>query len=190
MLVVVGGHSRKVGKSAVVAGLIRALPEGHWTAVKITHHGHGMREPFSLSRNAVPDDSDTGRFLAAGATQSWWLRAAPGTLPGALHGLRKVLDASGNAIVESTSILDHLIPDLFLLVVNPSVDDWKESALRFLDRADALAVVTPHESVSPQWKSLSGRVGQKPRFPVSPPDYTSADLVAFVRKRLTPLPET
>jgi hypothetical protein len=166
------------------------LPEERWTAVKITHHRHGGREPFSLARNTVPDDSDTGRFLAAGADQSWWLRAAPGSLPEALHELREVLEASANAILESTGILDHLTPDLFLLVVNPAIDDWKESALRFLERADALAVVTPHKGVSPRWKSLSGRVGGKPRFPVSPPGFTSADLVAFVRERLRPLPET
>ena len=190
MLVVVGGHSRNVGKSAVVAGLIRALPEGHWTAVKITHHGHGARESFSLSRNTVPDDSDTGRFLASGASQSWWLRAAPGSLPEALQELRAVLAASGNAIIESTSVLNHLTPDLFLLVVNPSVVDWKDSALRFLERADALAIVTPHEGVSPQWQRLSHRVAGKPQFPVSPPGYSSPALVAFVGERLRSLPGT
>jgi hypothetical protein len=34
--VVVGGHSRNIGKTSVMAGLIRALPEYHWTAFKIT----------------------------------------------------------------------------------------------------------------------------------------------------------
>jgi len=41
-LVVVGGHSRNVGKTSVVAGLIAALQELDWTAVKITQYGHGV----------------------------------------------------------------------------------------------------------------------------------------------------
>src|ERR1035437_5845120 len=41
-LIVIGGHSRSVGKTSVVAGLIAALPEFHWTAIKITQYGHGI----------------------------------------------------------------------------------------------------------------------------------------------------
>ena len=41
-LIVVGGHSRSVGKTSVVAGLIAALPEFGWTAVKITQYGDGI----------------------------------------------------------------------------------------------------------------------------------------------------
>ena len=42
MLVVVGGHSRNIGKTSVVAGLIRKLRDHKWTAVKITQYGHGV----------------------------------------------------------------------------------------------------------------------------------------------------
>jgi molybdopterin-guanine dinucleotide biosynthesis protein len=41
-IVVVGGHSRSVGKTSVVANLIARLPERHWTACKITQFGHGF----------------------------------------------------------------------------------------------------------------------------------------------------
>jgi len=41
-VVVVGGHSRSVGKTSVVAGLIAALPEYAWNAMKITQFGHGV----------------------------------------------------------------------------------------------------------------------------------------------------
>ena len=41
-IVVIGGHSRSVGKTSVVAGLISALREYDWTAVKITQYGHGV----------------------------------------------------------------------------------------------------------------------------------------------------
>ena len=42
MLVVVGGHSRNIGKTSVVAGIIRKLRGRQWTAVKITQYGHGV----------------------------------------------------------------------------------------------------------------------------------------------------
>ena len=41
-VVVVGGHSRSVGKTSVVASLIARLPERNWTACKITQFGHGF----------------------------------------------------------------------------------------------------------------------------------------------------
>ena len=41
-LLVVGGHTRNIGKTALVVDLIRAFPEAAWTAVKITQYGHGV----------------------------------------------------------------------------------------------------------------------------------------------------
>jgi hypothetical protein len=41
-IIVIGGHSRSVGKTSVVAGLISALPDFRWTALKITQYGHGI----------------------------------------------------------------------------------------------------------------------------------------------------
>ena len=50
-VVVIGGHSRSVGKTSVVAGLIAALPEYSWHAMKITQFGHGGAEgSFHLLR--------------------------------------------------------------------------------------------------------------------------------------------
>src|SRR5262250_1975439 len=96
MLVVVGGHSRNIGKTSVVAGLIRRLRDRKWTAVKITQYGHGVcseegkpcgcqgdadpDHPFALSEEYEPSDTDPGRFLAAGAERSFWLRAPSGEL--------------------------------------------------------------------------------------------------------------
>ena len=41
-IVVVGGQSRNVGKTSLVANLIKAVPERRWTAVKITQHEHDL----------------------------------------------------------------------------------------------------------------------------------------------------
>ncbi len=44
-VIVVGGSGRGAGKTALVCGLIRALPEIPWTAIKVTSHGHGKPTP-------------------------------------------------------------------------------------------------------------------------------------------------
>src|SRR5207245_2118841 len=93
-LVVVGGHSRNIGKTSVAAGLIAALPHYNWTAMKITQHGHGIcsaagepcgcaveyDHPYAISEESAPGASDSARFLAAGARRSFWLRTAVGQL--------------------------------------------------------------------------------------------------------------
>jgi hypothetical protein len=131
MLVAVGGHSRNIGKTSVVAGLIRALPQWNWTAMKITQFGHGVcamsgkgcdcclaaEHAYAISEEAAPGHSDTGRFLAAGARSSYWVRTAMGQLGCALPAIRKVLASSENLIVESNSIAQFLAPDDLYLVV-------------------------------------------------------------------------
>src|SRR5258708_168842 len=149
-LVVVGGHSRNIGKTSVAAGLIAALPHYNWTAIKITQHGHGIcsaagepcdcaveyDHPYAISEESAPGASDSARFLAAGARRAYWLRTAVGQLGSAVGAIREIVDASENTILESNSILQFLLPDLYLVVVDFAVEDFKESALRYLDRAD------------------------------------------------------
>ncbi|HYE26327.1 MAG TPA: hypothetical protein VEG32_14135, partial [Clostridia bacterium] len=53
-VIVVGGHSRNVGKTSIVAGLIAATPEVRWTAMKITQYGHGI-----CSADGAPCDCAT-----------------------------------------------------------------------------------------------------------------------------------
>jgi len=180
VLLVVGGQAHGIGKTAVVAGLIGALPEAGWTAVKITPHSHRARSraAYILTQELNPDSrTDSARYLTAGARRSFWLRAAAGQLSQAVPALRLILETSPNAIFESNSVLEFFRPELYLLVLDFSVQDFKESSRRFLNRAHALVVI---ESSAATPRNLAG----KPCFPVQPPDYTSAALAAFVRARL------
>src|SRR5580658_9640410 len=198
MLIVVGGHSRNIGKTSVVAGLIRALPEWDWTAMKITQFGHGIcsasgagcgcclapEHPYAIAQERSANDSDTGRFLAAGALRSYWVRTAIGQLANALPAVREVLAGSRNSIVESNSIVEFLTPDLYLVVLDPAREDFKASTRRFLDRADACVVIERHTRES-LWTGVArGSWENKPRFVVQPPQYVTAELAAFVDERL------
>ena len=198
MLVVVGGHSRGIGKTSVVAGLIQASPQWNWTAMKITQFGHGVcsvsgegcdcclapEHSYAITEEREAGPSDTGRFLAAGARKAYWVRTAAGQLERALPAIREVLAASGNVIMESNSILEFLAPSLYLAVLDFEQADFKPSSLRFLGRADA-CVVIDRQIGEPRWKGVNRRSWEsKPQFRVRPPQYVTAALAAFVNGRL------
>ena len=194
-LVVVGGHSRSVGKTSVVAGLIASLPEMRWTAIKITQYGHGICSADGAPCDCATDDhswaitdesdrtggSDSSRFLVAGAERSLWVRTRQGMLAEAMPELRKRI--VGNVIMESNSVMKFVRPDVYLTVLDFNTKDFKPSALEFLDRADAVLL---HEGAeTPQWQAVSLKLIEgKPVFRIAPPTYLSAEVVEFVRSRI------
>jgi hypothetical protein len=198
-LVVVGGHSRSVGKTSVVAGLISALPEFAWTAVKITQYGHGICSANGEACDCATGDhswaiteernrageSDTSRFLLAGASRVFWVRTEQGRLAEAMPTLRERLAPPSHVIMESNSILKFLRPDLYLMILDPATADFKKSAQEFLDRADAV-ILHEHEAAT-GWDSVSLKpVAARPVFRIAPPQYVTPQLVEFVRAKLMP----
>ena len=197
-VVVVGGHTRNIGKTSVVAGLIAALPEMRWTAVKITQYGHGIcsanGEPCDCATAdhtiAVTEErhrdsgTDSSRYLAAGAERSFWVRTQQGELHEAMPKVRRLIEGAGNIIIESNSVLRFLRPDLAFSVLDPSVDDFKASAMRYLDRMDAL-VMPAGRLPAEGWAGISAQLLQRTRrFTFTPPSYCPAELVDFVRHAL------
>ena len=200
-VVVIGGHSRSVGKTSVVAGLIAALPEYHWTALKITQYGHGVCSLNGESCHCATDDhswaiseekdrsgeSDTSRFLVAGAVRAWWVRTEQGRLAEAVPTIRRRLAESENVILESNSILKFVRPDLYLTVLDPATADFKRSAQEFLDQADAviLHVAKGTNACKATWTSISLKpVANRPIFQIHPPGYVTQEIVEFVRNRV------
>jgi hypothetical protein len=198
-IVVVGGHSRSVGKTSVVAALIARLPQHNWTACKITQFGHGFcsanGEPcdcqtdehtIAISAERDPNTgTDSARFLAAGAKRSLWIRTRIGRLADAMPRIRPEIDAAENIIFESNSLLQFLRPDLYLTVLDHATADFKDSARLFLDRADAVLLRSSGQDLVPRWNQVSLRLlAGKPRFLITPPDLIGDDLVDFVEQRL------
>jgi len=196
-LVVIGGHSRSVGKTSVVAGLISALREFEWTAVKITQYGHGVcsanGEPCDCATGdhswAISEErdrsgeSDTSRFLVAGAARALWVRTEQGRLAEAMPALRQRLEDAHNVIMESNSVLKFLRPDLYLTVLDPATADFKNSAREFLDRADGVIL---HEADESAWQAVSLKpIAERPVFSIRPPMYVTPEILQFVRSSLT-----
>jgi len=186
-ILVVGGQARRVGKTRVVSSLIAATPERRWTAIKITQHDHGL-EPgvtFSVSEEKDPaGQTDTARYLAAGARRSLLIRAVPGHLADAIPALRRELARTEDAILESNSVLEFLDPDVYLAVLDAGVSDFKSSARRFLRQVTAV-VLTGESRNAARWdRALSQEICGKPIFRVCSPQYLTPDLLEFVRKQL------
>jgi hypothetical protein len=196
-VVVIGGHSRNVGKTSVVAGLIAALPEYKWTALKITQYGGGVCSLNGEACHCATEDhtwaiseekdrsgkSDTSRFLVAGATRVWWVRTEQGRLAEAVPTIRRRLAESENVILESNSILKFVRPDVYLTVLDPATADFKKSAQQFLDLADA--VILHQGSGKAAWHGVSLKpVAGRPIFQIEPPAYVTQEMMDFVRRRL------
>jgi hypothetical protein len=182
-VIVVGGHTRSIGKTQLVCDVIAAFPGEKWIAGKITQYGHGVCAQNGENCDCAPDEhvcainweaqadtgTDSARFLAAGARRSFWLRTKQGFLAEGLPLLRTALQQAIEAggaevppvIVESNSLLQFLKPSLYFAVIDPAKEDFKDSARVALDRADALVLRGSEDTFSaagPSWTKLPARL--------------------------------
>jgi len=194
---VIGGHTRSIGKTSLVVDLIRAIPEAGWTAVKITQFGHGVcsehGEPCdcaSATHAAVLDEetdrsgrTDSSRFLVAGARRSLWLRTRQGDLAEGMPLLRAALEGAENVILESNAVLGFVRPAMYVVVLDPLLPDFKESTQRFMHRADTY--VLRNSLTGTAWAGVSERlVRMKPMFEQRLGEPLPGQLLALIRERL------
>jgi hypothetical protein len=185
--VVVGGHTRSIGKTQLVCDIIAAFPNTEWIAGKITQYGHGVCAQNGEDCDCAPEEhvcaldwetradtgTDSARFLAAGAKRSFWLRTKQGYLAEGLPLLRDALkeiagDAAGGenraVILESNSLMQFVKPSLYFAVIDPLREDFKESAQIALDRAHALVLrgdVGGEGPPTPLWMKLPAKLLQE-----------------------------
>lgn len=197
-MVVVGGNSRDIGKTSVVAGLIRALPHYHWTAIKLTQYRHGIcsvdgeecdcapqEHPFAVDEETDRTGrTDTSRFLVAGARRALWVRVRQGMLEAALPALERAIAREEHVILESNSILRFYRPNVYLTVLDPTKRDFKTSAREFLAQADACLVLEPGLEHC-TWEGVSPDLLQgKPCFSIQRSCSITPEITAFVEARL------
>src|SRR5947207_2061799 len=201
-LVMVGGHTRNIGKTSVVEGIIRRTPELNWTAAKITQFGHGVcsvngeacgcavsEHQYSITEERHRDTgTDTARFLAAGATRSLWVRTKQGELITALPELKKQIEEHEFVIVESNSLRRFMNPALYIQVIDNTNPDFKLSSKQFFDLSDAYVLVNRGEesTVSENAVLLARELRRnKPCFTVNEEDrFISEEIIEFVRSKL------
>src|SRR5208282_5705850 len=187
-IVVEGGSGRNVGKTSLVCGLIAALPELAWTAVKVTSHVHDEREAVWEEKGAG-QGTDTGRYLAAGARRAFLL-TAPEAFSSGKTEVADVLDRfwqnlgrGTNLIFESNRILNYLRPDLCLLVLGaPDRAHHKSSFARAVASGDAMVARADVDAVV---GDASGRdEHSRPIFHLVDLERISSEMLEWMRGRL------
>lgn len=148
-IITISGSRSGVGKTKVAERLLKGLKG--WSALKVTvlHQGlcprgkncgacNDLSSAFSIISNKdviEQKGKDTQRLKSAGAKKVLWLKAHPAGLK---QGLKKALSKfkrSKGLIIEGTSILKYLKPDLAILVDDKTLP-WKNSAKEILNKVD------------------------------------------------------
>ena len=154
-LIVVGGHTRSIGKTQLVCDVIRAFPRTEWIAGKITQYGHGVCAQNGENCDCAPTEhvcaldwearadtgTDSARFLAAGAKRAFWLRTKQGYLAEGLPLLRGALEevtsgewrvATGPDIVTAGERGTHMVPaDVAVIIESNSLMQFVKPSLYF-----------------------------------------------------------
>jgi hypothetical protein len=186
-IVVVGGNGRRVGKTALICGLIAAFKEMSWTAVKVTSHEHWKIEPIWEESDAA-QGTDTARYLQAGARRAFLLTAPEWHDPNET-GLGLVLGEffrsagrGANVIFESNRVLYHVQPSLCLMVngTDPTGKPWFEYAAQ---RADA--VVMRAEADGAEQSAQIDAWNARPTFKLASFEQIAPAMDGWVRQRLT-----
>jgi hypothetical protein len=211
-VIVIGGHTRSIGKTQLVCDLVAAFPQANWVAGKITQYGHGVCAQNGEDCDCAPDEhicaiswqtrsddgTDSGRFLAAGAQRSFWLRTKQGFLAEGMPLLRAGLQevpanpdhGPRNLILESNTLLRFWKPSLYLMVLDPTKADFKDSARLQIDRASAFvlrqALPNPRNaSAQPAWTGVPMQLFRgKPQFLQHEGGPLPAELTEAVRATL------
>ena len=180
-VIVVGGGGRGAGKTALVCGLMRALPEISWTAVKITTHEHGNSTPI-WEETAPGDTTDTARYLAAGARRALLVTAGEER-----WGRTRIRwdrlwsrfcgSAGRNAASSSnrTACLRHVRPEVCLCAATSPWAGLKASHDLLLEHADAMVELAGHDHIIE---------AEKITFRLASMERVSPVMLDWVRERL------
>lgn len=131
MRILVGGETRKCGKTSLVCRILEWFPERRWLAVKVTSHRHAA---------AHPTGGDTARYRAAGAAEAILIEAA------GEEAARQLEDAARGwpaVCVEGTGVAAWMEADVRLLVRSGPGEAVKPEAREEVFRPDATVGPNP-----------------------------------------------
>jgi molybdopterin-guanine dinucleotide biosynthesis protein len=156
-IISISGFSSNVGKTTLVCQLLKRF--AGWEAIKISrgHYRSCGKDPqaccispllgkrptvFSGVEETCVPRKDTGRYWEAGASNVHWLICTNEQLEaGTVEALSRV--RSQGVFIEGTSFLKFVPAAFSLMVVDPSRNEIKSSALRVANHIDAFFVNSP-----------------------------------------------
>lgn len=163
MLVIsISGATSRSGKTSLAVTLSSSLPAGTFKCVKFTttedeHVGCprgsactvcDIDVDFRLITDPVillERDTDTARLSASGAAEVFWVIAKFSAMQRAWKAVKERVSPHDILIVEGSTILQAVRPDLSFYVVNPAHPPkrWKKSALDLIPSSDFICVNFP-----------------------------------------------
>lgn len=125
----IAGNARNVGKSNLVIAIIQKYSQLYPViGLKVSavypgdepYHGYHTDQPpftWSLFQETSPETSkDTSKFLKAGATSVWFLRARDEFLAEGFSALLKRIEPNSLVVCESRSLIKLVEPGSFILI--------------------------------------------------------------------------
>jgi hypothetical protein len=147
-IIVIGGGERGAGKTSLVCGLIRALSQVNWIAVKITSHDHGRPTPI-WEETAAGQQTDTARYLAAGARRALLVTASDSELGPIIQQILERHSSQDTVIFESNRVLRYLRPDVCLAAASKLHGSHKPTFQLVEECMDATVTLGGHDHVIP-----------------------------------------
>ncbi len=152
--ITISGSHAKVGKTVLAERLFKILKGWSGLKVTLTHNGIcptgkncGACDELDSEFSIVSDKDrlnekgkDTQRFKKAGARKVLWLRAKPEGLKKGLKKAVSMFKGAKGLIIEGTSVLRYVKPDLAILVKKKN-SILKPSAKEIVNKIDLIITV-------------------------------------------------
>ena len=127
----IGGTARKSGKTTWIGRLLEAFgTEYRIGALKVAlyddegdfarHYPDALEERVLMIREEDPDlKKDSGKYLASGAAESWFMASLPGKEPSVLEKIRSISERNDLMILESNTLRKNIQSGVFVMVNKP-----------------------------------------------------------------------
>ena len=161
-VVSVSGTCSRAGKTALAETVLRALPRGEAFAVKFTTTDDVFERcprgttcvvcdidvPFRIVDDVATlgaPHTDTARLAGAGAKGVLWVIARRNAIDRAWSDVEQRLPAHGVTVLEGSTIVSRIAPELRLFVAHPFLSParWKPTTAALLATSDAVVVNRP-----------------------------------------------
>lgn len=131
-ILMVGGNARKSGKTTYIRQVLTAYGNQHRiAAIKAAlyddaedfgrHYPQALPTGFHEIKEDEPSEKkDSGRYLASGATESWFFAALLQNLEQVLERISAISRDAELVVLESNALRKNIQPGVFVMINNPA----------------------------------------------------------------------
>jgi hypothetical protein len=155
--IIISGSGKRVGKTHMATALIRAFSmKFPLLALKVSPHVHdslgntrltATSEGIRIFQDLGPHHKNSGQFLEAGASQSFFMETDDEHLPKAFDIFMKECNPGNYPVICESGALGNLISPGILIFISDSTEMLRADKLKTIELAD---MVLPARSFDPQ----------------------------------------